>query len=343
MKSKGARLTTEISLPGRFLVYVPNGEGSGVSRRLEDAERTGSRTSSRSSIPKGGGIIVRTAAEGASAEDIERDLVFLQRLWKTIQTKAKSADRAGARLRGGRAAAAHRARPLRRRLRRRADRRRPHAPPDRQLPEEDVAAHDRARPSLPREGAALRGVRRGRTRSARRSTAASISPPAATSSSTTPRRSPSSTSTPAASSAPAGRARRAPRGHDRQEQPRGREGGRPPAPAPRHRRDHRHRLHRHGEPEEPGDGRGSAAQRARARPDEDVRGRDLPARARRDDAAERDGRPARDPHEPLPRLRRATASSSPTRRTRSRSSASSARSRRARACRRSRSRCIRVS
>ncbi len=92
MKSKGARLTTEISLPGRFLVYVPNGEGSGVSRRLEDAERTRLKEIVKNLDPKGGGIIVRTAAEGASAEDIERDLVFLQRLWKTIQTKAKSAE-----------------------------------------------------------------------------------------------------------------------------------------------------------------------------------------------------------------------------------------------------------
>ena len=91
MKSKGARLTTEISLPGRFLVYVPNGEGSGVSRRLEDAERTRLKDIVKRLDPKGGGIIVRTAAEGASAEDIERDLVFLQRLWKTIQTKTNGA------------------------------------------------------------------------------------------------------------------------------------------------------------------------------------------------------------------------------------------------------------
>jgi len=89
MKSKGARLTTEISLPGRFLVYVPSGEGSGVSRRLEDDERTRLKGIVSKLDPKGGGIIVRTAAEGASAEDIERDLVFLQRLWKTIQTRAK--------------------------------------------------------------------------------------------------------------------------------------------------------------------------------------------------------------------------------------------------------------
>jgi ribonuclease G len=91
MKSKGARLTTELSLPGRFLVYVPNGEGYGVSRRLEDDERARLKEIVKGLDAKGGGIIVRTAAEGASAEDIERDLVFLQRLWKTIQTKAKDA------------------------------------------------------------------------------------------------------------------------------------------------------------------------------------------------------------------------------------------------------------
>ncbi len=90
MKSKGARLTTEISLPGRFLVYVPNGDGYGVSRRLEDAERARLKEIIKELDPKGGGIIVRTAAEGASAEDIERDLVFLQRLWKTIETKSKA-------------------------------------------------------------------------------------------------------------------------------------------------------------------------------------------------------------------------------------------------------------
>jgi ribonuclease G len=90
MKSKGARLTTEISLPGRFLVYVPNGDGYGVSRRLEDEERTRLKSIVKDLDAKGGGIIVRTAAEGASAEDIERDLVFLQRLWKTIEIKAKA-------------------------------------------------------------------------------------------------------------------------------------------------------------------------------------------------------------------------------------------------------------
>jgi ribonuclease G len=91
MKTKGARLTTEISLPGRFLVYVPNGEGLGVSRRLDDAERNRLKDVIKGLDVKEGGIIVRTAAEGASAEDIERDFVFLQRLWKTIQARAKTA------------------------------------------------------------------------------------------------------------------------------------------------------------------------------------------------------------------------------------------------------------
>jgi len=91
MKTKGARLTTEISLPGRFLVYVPNGEGLGVSRRLEDSERQRLKDILKDIMPPKGGVIVRTAAEGASADDVERDLVFLQRLWKTIEARAKTA------------------------------------------------------------------------------------------------------------------------------------------------------------------------------------------------------------------------------------------------------------
>jgi ribonuclease G len=91
MKTKGARLTTEISLPGRFVVYVPHGEGLGVSRRLEDEERNRLKGILKEIAPKKGGVIVRTAAEGASAEDVERDLDFLQRLWKSIEAKAKDA------------------------------------------------------------------------------------------------------------------------------------------------------------------------------------------------------------------------------------------------------------
>jgi ribonuclease G len=88
MKSKGARLTTEISLPGRFVVYVPSGEGTGVSRRLPDEERSRLRDILKQVGPKQGSVIVRTAAEGASAEDIERDIDFLERLWKAIQERS---------------------------------------------------------------------------------------------------------------------------------------------------------------------------------------------------------------------------------------------------------------
>jgi ribonuclease G len=91
MKTKGARLTTQISLPGRFVVLVPQGEGLGVSRRLDDDERNRLKDILKRLDVKEGGVIVRTAAEGASEEDIERDLVFLQRLWRSIQAKAKNA------------------------------------------------------------------------------------------------------------------------------------------------------------------------------------------------------------------------------------------------------------
>jgi ribonuclease G len=92
MKTKGARLTTQISLPGRFVVLVPQGEGLGVSRRLDDDERNRLKDILKRLNVNEGGVIVRTAAEGASEEDIERDLVFLQRLWKSIQARAKNAN-----------------------------------------------------------------------------------------------------------------------------------------------------------------------------------------------------------------------------------------------------------
>jgi ribonuclease G len=91
MKTKGARLTMEVSLPGRFVVFVPHGEGLGVSRRVPDDERIRLKEIVKGLDVKKGGVIVRTAAEGASAEDIERDLVFLQKLWKTIEQQAKRA------------------------------------------------------------------------------------------------------------------------------------------------------------------------------------------------------------------------------------------------------------
>jgi ribonuclease G len=92
MGTKGARLTTEISLPGRFVVYVPSGEGIGVSRRLDDAERERLKGICKELELPEGGIIVRTAAEGASKEELSGDLAFLQKLWSTIQGRAGRAE-----------------------------------------------------------------------------------------------------------------------------------------------------------------------------------------------------------------------------------------------------------
>ena len=92
MGTKGARLTTEISLPGRFLVFVPYGDGIGVSRRLEDEERERLKAICKDLDLPDGGLIVRTAAEGASKEELEGDLALLQKLWSTIQGRAKRAE-----------------------------------------------------------------------------------------------------------------------------------------------------------------------------------------------------------------------------------------------------------
>src|SRR4051794_41943803 len=91
MKTKGARLTTQISLPGRFVVFVPQGESLGVSRRLDDDERQRLKDILKKLSVKNGGLIVRTAAAGGSEEDIGGDIVFLQRLWESIEAKAKDA------------------------------------------------------------------------------------------------------------------------------------------------------------------------------------------------------------------------------------------------------------
>jgi ribonuclease G len=92
MGTKGARLTTEISLPGRFLVYTPFGDGIGVSRRLEDAERERLKGICKSLELPEGGIIVRTAAEGASEEELTGDLKLLVKLWSTIKGRAGRAE-----------------------------------------------------------------------------------------------------------------------------------------------------------------------------------------------------------------------------------------------------------
>ena len=86
---KGARLTSQISLPGRYLVYVPSGEMSGISRRLPDQERSRLKTILKNLIPEDAGVIVRTASEGASEEELERDVIRLKAQWEDIDNKSK--------------------------------------------------------------------------------------------------------------------------------------------------------------------------------------------------------------------------------------------------------------
>src|SRR5206468_3655682 len=74
---KGSRLTSQISLPGRFLVYVPDGRVTGISRKLPDAERTRLKAILKRVMPEDAGVIVRTAAEGASEEDLENYVAHL--------------------------------------------------------------------------------------------------------------------------------------------------------------------------------------------------------------------------------------------------------------------------
>ncbi len=93
LKTKGARLSMQLSIAGRYLVYMPTGEGVGASRRLPDSERDRQRKllqklHSKESDGKGG-VIVRTAAEGAQKEDFERDLAYLHRLHEVLERRSE--------------------------------------------------------------------------------------------------------------------------------------------------------------------------------------------------------------------------------------------------------------
>ena len=87
---KGARLTSQISLPGRYLVYVPGGSMTGISRKLPDVERNRLKKILKDHLPQDAGVIVRTAAEGASEEELMNDINRLRAQWETIDAKAKS-------------------------------------------------------------------------------------------------------------------------------------------------------------------------------------------------------------------------------------------------------------
>ncbi len=84
---KGARLTSQISLPGRFLVLVPNGQTSGISRKLPENERTRLKGLLKEVLPENVGVIVRTAAEGATEDQLTRDVTALTARWEDIERK----------------------------------------------------------------------------------------------------------------------------------------------------------------------------------------------------------------------------------------------------------------
>jgi len=85
---KGARLTGQVSLPGRYLVYVPEGTMTGISRKLPDPERNRLKAILKDVVPDDAGVIIRTAAEGASEEEISSDVRRLQAQWEVIRAKA---------------------------------------------------------------------------------------------------------------------------------------------------------------------------------------------------------------------------------------------------------------
>jgi ribonuclease G len=88
LKTKGARLSMELTIPGRYMVYAPSGEGIGVSRRLDDKERERLRKEAKGLDLRGGGAIVRTAAHGATRKDFERELQYLFKLNEVLQKRA---------------------------------------------------------------------------------------------------------------------------------------------------------------------------------------------------------------------------------------------------------------
>ncbi|RBY95436.1 ribonuclease E/G [Blastococcus sp. TF02-8] len=91
---KGARLTQQINLPGRFLVYVPGGSMTGISRKLPDTERQRLKDILKRIVPEDAGVIIRTAAEGASEEELTRDVNRLTAQWEVIKQRSESTSNA---------------------------------------------------------------------------------------------------------------------------------------------------------------------------------------------------------------------------------------------------------
>ena len=301
LKTKGARLSMELTIAGRYMVYAPTGEGVGVSRRLEDKERERLRRQTAKLEIGGGGVIVRTAAHGAKREDFERELKYLHKLHEVLDQT-----------------------------------RRGHAPPRSSSSRRPTCRCASCATSSPRTSSARSSTTSSSTTGSSRSSRAPR--PSWSSASSCGSRSeplfeaygvdkaidgvlsrrvdlPSGgyliidyaealTVIDVNSGSFIGRGKGA--GLEdtiTQDQPRGGRGGRQPAAPARHRRDHRDRLHRHGPRAQPRRGHEDAAQDARRGPHEDVHGGDLEARPGRDDAPERDRGRARDHEPPVPDVR----------------------------------------
>ena len=302
LKTKGPRLSMQLSIAGRYLVYVPQGEGVGVSRRLDDKERERLRKEAKGLDIGEGGAIIRTAAQGATKADFQREIAYLHKLHEVLQKRAEEAaapamvfqeaDLAVRVVRDIFSKQFERAivddPKQHHRLESFFTRTAPELLDRLELYNDDkhpLFEQLRHRGGDPVDAEAPGGPPVGRLPADRvhrgddgdRHQLGLLHRP---------------------------RQGRAARGHDHQDQPRGGRGGRGPAEAARHRRDHRHRLHRHEPRAQPRRGAEGAAQGARRGPHEDLRGRDLTAGPGGDDPPERDRRRARDPHQDLPDLRR---------------------------------------
>ena len=125
LKTKGARLSMQVSIAGRYLVYMPQGGGIGVSRRLPDGERGQMRKSLEKihdASKEKGGYIVRTAAQGAKKEDFEREIAYLHKLHEVLERRSKDVEAPSLDLPGGGPPDQGAPRRPRQRVRRRRDR-----------------------------------------------------------------------------------------------------------------------------------------------------------------------------------------------------------------------------
>ena len=299
LKTKGARLSMQLSIAGRYLVYMPLGAGVGASRRLPDAERDRQRKLLQN-LHKGDGGRDRPHRRPGGAQGGLRARPRLPaQAVRGDAAPGQGGEGAGDGLPGGRPLDPGAARRAHQGVRRRGDRRSQAAPPGDQLLPAHGAGAGRFRRALQGSEAAARA--RGRRGGVHRGALAAGRPALGRLSDDRLRRG-------ADGDRRQHRQLHRPRqgaagGHDHEGQRRGGRGGRPPAAAARHRRDHRHRLHRHGAGEEPRPGAEDAEEGARRRQDEELRDGGLAARPGRDDPPERHRRGARDPHRDLPHLR----------------------------------------